>query len=110
MKSLFSNNLFLLAALDPWEALGKNAGIYGNGRVEGTVAIYQLLQRVGLYGCIITVVIFLGTLAFRWGDPRIQSETKEKIIWKFVIAFMICALTFFMSILLDVAQSLSGLK
>ena len=102
-----TNIPLLLDGLDPWAALGKNTDL-GYQRIDGTAQIYKLLQRIGLYGCIVTAIIFLATLAFRWGDARVQSETKDKLIWKFIVAFMICALTFFMSVVLKVAQNVGG--
>ncbi len=92
--------------MDPWSALGENADV-GN-TIAGTGAMYAVLQRIGIYGCIITAVIFLMMLAFRWGDPRLQSEFKEKFMWKFIVVFMICAFAGILGLVMNVAKKMGG--
>lgn len=90
---------------DPWTYLGQNQDL--GGKIDLTVALYKLLMRVGIYGAMITAVIFLAGLALRFDDPRKTAEYKEKVIGKFIVVFLICACAFIASLILRIAQYLS---
>ncbi len=97
------------ASGNPWEALeGEDLRTTDTNVVMFSESVYRIFQRIGIYGCIITTIIFLITLALRWGDPRVKSEAKSKIIWKFAICFLICATTFILSLVLEIIKDTLG--
>ena len=92
---------------DPWEALSNESYTMSNidsGVKDITVSLYRILQRIGLYGCIITALIFLGMMVLRWNDPRAHSENKDKVISKFVVTFAICAASGILGVLIQVVK------
>lgn len=93
-------------SMDPWAALSKHANL--GTKIEYTVAIYKILMRIGIYGALITTVIYFAGLALLLGDPSKMSEYKSKIRGKFIVVFLICASSFLISIILKIAQSIGA--
>lgn len=111
--TFITNSLMVLAGSpvgNPWDALNSGGSISSlNSDVKNiSISLYKVFQRIGLYGCIITTVGFLAYMALRWGDPRIQSETKSKIVYKFAVAFAICGASFFLGLVLQIIKSTAG--
>lgn len=99
------------SSMDPWAALNSvnTVGTDKTKEVKNlTVSLYRIFQRIGIYGCIITTVIFLAMMALRWNDPRAHSENKSKIIGKFVVTFFICATSFILGLILQIVKSAAG--
>jgi len=93
--------------MNPWLALSTDEYTMSNinsGVKDTSVSLYKILQKIGIYGCIITSLIFLGMMAFNWNDPRAHSENKSKVINKFVVCFAICATSGILGVLIQVVK------
>ncbi len=80
-----------------------------NANLESTsIDIYNLLRRIGIYGCLITILIFAITMLLMWNDPQKKAEAKSKIIIKFAVLFVICACAYILGLILDIVKYVGG--
>ena len=103
-------NVFADPVGNPWDAVnnGGNMASMNSGIKDVSISLFRIFQRIGIYGCIITTIGFLAYMALRWGDPRIQSETKSKIVQKFAIAFLISGASFILGLILQIVKGSAG--
>lgn len=94
--------------MDPWEALGHSQSIFSWDLGGITVSFFQLLQKIALYGAILTIVFSLVYMGFFIQNPRKTAEEKQKITFKFLIIFVIEVFVNLFAWLINLIAKLAG--